>query len=61
MTGMILYLHFGNPQPDPAYRRLLGMVGEFTPVAQALPPTRPSPTCPGAPAISTATPPGSRP
>ncbi|MFI1224902.1 MULTISPECIES: DNA polymerase thumb domain-containing protein [unclassified Streptomyces] len=35
---MILYLHFGDPQPDPAYRRLLDMVGEVTPVAQALPP-----------------------
>ncbi|MEV1045655.1 hypothetical protein [Streptomyces sp. NPDC049916] len=35
---MILYLHFGAPQPEPAYRRLLGMVGEFTPVAEALPP-----------------------
>ncbi|MFJ3530431.1 hypothetical protein [Streptomyces sp. NPDC090132] len=35
---MILYLHFGAPQPDPAYHRLLDMVGEFTPVAQALPP-----------------------
>ncbi|WP_306472626.1 Y-family DNA polymerase [Streptomyces sp. b62] len=35
---MILYLHFGDPQPEPVYRRLLDMVGEFTPVAQALPP-----------------------
>ncbi|MFD3944093.1 hypothetical protein [Streptomyces sp. NPDC058579] len=35
---MILYLHFGDPQPNPVYRRLLDMVGEFTPVAQALPP-----------------------
>ncbi|WP_441350857.1 Y-family DNA polymerase, partial [Streptomyces sp. f51] len=35
---MILYLHFGAPQPEPVYRRLLDMVGEFTPVAQALPP-----------------------
>lgn len=35
---MILYLHFGDPQPDLAYHRLLDMVGEFTPVAQALPP-----------------------
>lgn len=35
---MILYLHFGDPQPDLVYRRLLDMVAEFTPVAQALPP-----------------------
>ena len=35
---MILYLHFGDPQPDATYRHLLGMIGEFTPVVQALPP-----------------------
>ncbi|MEV7720558.1 hypothetical protein, partial [Streptomyces sp. NPDC088184] len=35
---MILYLHFGDPQPDATYHQLLGMIGEFTPVAQALPP-----------------------
>ncbi|MFF8418844.1 DNA polymerase thumb domain-containing protein [Streptomyces sp. NPDC094461] len=35
---MILYLHFGDPQPDATYRQLLDMIGEFTPVAQALPP-----------------------
>ncbi|MFG2644017.1 hypothetical protein ACGFYP_23970 [Streptomyces sp. NPDC048370] len=34
---MILYLHFG-PQPEPAYLQLLTMLGEFTPVTQALPP-----------------------
>ncbi|MFE7459510.1 DNA polymerase Y family protein [Streptomyces sp. NPDC012600] len=35
---MILHLHFGAPQPEPVYRRLLDLVGEFTPLAQALPP-----------------------
>ncbi|MFE2296234.1 hypothetical protein [Streptomyces sp. NPDC059452] len=34
---MILHLHFG-PQPEATYHRLIGMVGEFTPVSQALPP-----------------------
>ncbi|MGW2847258.1 DNA polymerase Y family protein [Streptomyces sp. NPDC001108] len=35
---MILYLHFGDPQPEPTYRQLLDIVGEFTPMGQALPP-----------------------
>ncbi|MEV6161009.1 hypothetical protein AB0L71_03615 [Streptomyces sp. NPDC052052] len=34
---MILYLHFG-PQSDATYRRLIGTLGEFTPMVQALPP-----------------------
>ncbi|MEU1280427.1 hypothetical protein [Streptomyces sp. NPDC005805] len=35
---MILYVHFGGPLPDAAYRGLIGLLGEFTPVVQALPP-----------------------
>lgn len=35
---MILYLHFGDPQPDPVYRQFIDTIGEFTPVCQALPP-----------------------
>nr|WSZ95280.1 hypothetical protein OH820_06040 [Streptomyces sp. NBC_00857] len=34
---MILYLHFG-PQPEETYRQLIGILAEFTPVVQALPP-----------------------
>lgn len=35
---MILYVHFGDPQPEPTYRRLMDTLAEFTPMVQALPP-----------------------
>ncbi|MER0244137.1 hypothetical protein AAHZ94_19440 [Streptomyces sp. HSW2009] len=35
---MILYVHFGAPQPDATFRQLLILLGEFTPLVQALPP-----------------------
>ncbi|AZK95646.1 DNA polymerase Y family protein [Streptomyces tsukubensis] len=44
MTGMILYVHFGLRavaglgDPEPVYRRLVGLVGGVTPLVQALPP-----------------------
>ncbi|MGW7413363.1 DNA polymerase Y family protein [Streptomyces sp. NPDC054863] len=35
---MILHLHFAEPSSDATYRQLIDMLGEFTPVVQALPP-----------------------
>ncbi|MFI6061384.1 DNA polymerase thumb domain-containing protein [Streptomyces sp. NPDC051286] len=35
---MILYVHFGDPQPEATYHRLIDTLREFTPVVQALPP-----------------------
>ncbi|MFD0418880.1 hypothetical protein [Streptomyces sp. NPDC127108] len=35
---MILYLHFGDPQPEPTYHHIMDTLAEFTPVVQALPP-----------------------
>ncbi|WP_399082013.1 DNA polymerase thumb domain-containing protein [Streptomyces sp. BBFR2] len=40
---MILYLHFSDPRttntpPDATYRQLIALLGDFTPLVQALPP-----------------------
>ncbi|WP_405538423.1 hypothetical protein OG787_39095 [Streptomyces sp. NBC_00075] len=35
---MILYVHFGSPCPEETFLQLLDLLGEITPVVQALPP-----------------------